>query len=339
MPTIPSSWLRSSPSNVPYHFLLKYAESFERDANTSTAFIETPFGSTDNLKRDWFGSATYLGGGPQLMRTLPYASAYNQIEMPVGSGTFVPNQFLDRMDLLGFQPEKPDAAHVASDPATGWPEVDGYAQYQLTFNARPYSLLSDADAKAAADAQNAISANSCVPEMFRFLRLTRRYLPESRKIPTAGFEVYDPAGDTVPPGAFKPFVIQEVGSIPTFQVEIVAETIFWPAANFPDGGVITCLGTVNVAAIFLNGNLFQPGTLLYKGPASELTPYKWIDGNFYFDVPHLFGYRSDGWNNHRLNAPIAGQQWWPIRAKGVAGNQPLFQSADHTKVFSPEPSH
>lgn len=341
MPTIdqPKPWVRSTPSvsrvfnnpdatGVPYHFRLKLHEAFARDASISVAWVECIFDDGGKLKQDFFESAVYPGGQPRLNRSLPLANFY------------YPQHFIQQMDMEDFEPERPDGNHVASHPESGFPDIDGYVCYRLTFGMVPYAVLSDDAVDTLAATQNGLSPNCCVPEMFRFLRVTRRYLPESRKIPGLGYEVYDPLGEP-PAGAFKSFVVLEVGSIPTFQVEIVAETILWPAANFPDGGVQVCLGTVNKNAIFIDGTLYPAGTLLYKGPATELTKYRWIDGDFYFDVPHLFGFRPQGWNMFRTNKPYGpdSKLWWPVRAKGDPSNFPIFPSEDHTKIFKPEPTH
>lgn len=335
MPTIPPEWHTSLPSGARFHCLLPgIQESFARDVNTSQIRIECVFNDLGNLKIDFFGSATYGGGGQEFIRR----------RLPLPNFYYPGSHYIDRFDLESYQPERPTGAYVSSNDANGWPVIDGYAQVRLGFTNRDYAIISDTDVNAAVAAARADPANGgadCVThEMMRFVRFSRRYLPESRKIPSAGFEVYDD-GVGAPHPVFSPFVIQEVGSLPTFQIEIVAECVFWPAKNFPDGGVSLCIGKVNGSTMLLNGTRYPKGTLLYKGPGADLTPYKWVDGEFYYDIPHLFGYRPDGWNSHRLAAPIAAdnnRQWYPIRVKGTTST-PQFQYESLIKVFKPEPAH
>lgn len=332
MPTIPPNWRRSSPSGVPYHFLLYYAESFARDTNMSKAKIECTWENSQFLKADFFERAVWVPAGPgaafgRLTRRLPLTSAY-----------YPGVHWLDRMDFDGFQGEKVDAAHIGSS-VSGWPAIDGYAQFTLTFTNREYDLLEDAAADAASDAINAVTANSCTPEQTRFLRVSERYMPEARRTPGAGLEVYDdgigpgphPVADLAPP-----LVPGEIGAVPTVQIEITAEMIFWPFGNRPKRGMAACAGCVNNFPFYINGTTYPVGTLIYKGPATDLTPYRWIDGGLYTNVAHLFGYRPQGWNYYRLpKLTTAGRQWYPIRIRDTAAT-PLFTAADFRLLFTPE---
>lgn len=316
-----------------WRILLKYQEAFSQDSNTSTAWAECVFNQAGSLKLFFFGSSKYVGGAGGLKRQLPYANQY-----------YPGSHFFDRMDLEGFQGEAPNGTCISTN-AYGWPAIQGFAQYRLTFSNRPYKVLSDGEAVAASNVANGKNADgtdkpgtvppACTtPDMMRFMTVTRCYKPESRKTPTAGFECYyDDALDTFnPKRSFSTFVIQEVGSVPTFQTEITAELVHWPYKNLPYGPMELMFGTVNAEALVLDGVRYAKGTLLFKGLAEPLIPYTWVDDERYCSPKYLFGFRPQGWSTHRLNDG----RWMPIRVKGLTPSQPQFLSEDHLKLFRPE---
>lgn len=321
----------TAPHGVPYRYLCRATdikESWTVDSSSTGATIEVYYADQFNAKFDLMGSASFpsLAGGYRLTRYVPYRHP------------FYPTQFLVRMDLNGYQAAQPPGpGNIIADPQSGFPRfLGGWVQYTLAFWNPPYNVFRDD--------QVSNSDPTCPAELQRFVRITERYIPQSQKIPTAGFECYDPDG------SFQPFVIQEVGSIPVYQIEIVASAIFWPYKNYPRQGIVNCIGKVNSADIRIGttsvdigtpdapgtglasgGTVYPAGTLLYKGPASEITPYFWIDGSPMTDIPHLFGYRPNGWNKYRRNDGT----YFPIRVKGTSAT-PQFQSADHTQLFEPE---
>jgi hypothetical protein len=301
----------------------KYVENFARDASQTQIWIETDWDDANLFRRAALGYSTWDGTAKYLNRRLPLANPYTGAKI----GTAITSkQYLDRLDLELFYPDKPDGSHVYPDPtADNWLYVEGRIHYRATFKPVPWDVLSDA-AAGATGAYNPASATRTPPESTRFLKLTRRYKPEARKTPSAGFECYDPLN------SFTAFVIQEVGMIPTYEVEVVAELIGWPINAYPDTGIAACIGTVNAKTVTLMGKGFAAGTLLYKGPAREIEPYDDAAGFKSVDVPHLFGYRPQKWNYHRLND----SRWFPIRVRGTAASPvPMFADGDHAKLFEP----
>lgn len=316
----------TSVSGIKWRTCYKYTESFGRDANVSTVWIECKFDEGAQLKDDLLGSATYVGGG-KLTRVTPYPSGYYA------------KQYAKRFDLDLFYPNSPDAACVYPDPAyDNFLGIDGRIQYKVEFGNFPYTILKDTELDLRSD-----TLLNCPAELQRFCRVSRRYLPEAQKVPSAGFECYDPSGTP----AFPPFVIQEVGFIPTYQIEIVVECVGWPIQNYPAAGVAECIGKVNSGDVRIGvrgttddagtykvfgGIKYSEGQLLYKGLASELVEYDGPDQKKYCDPAHIFGFRPNGWNKYRRNDGT----YYPIRVKGST-DTPMFKSEDLTRVFRPEP--
>lgn len=326
---------------APWRTVYKYRENFARDASSTTTWLELrDWNDRPAFRKGMLGYATWApaeGGNPRnkfLTRVIPKSNPYTGF-----GGT--KKQFLQRLDLDLFYPTLPDAAHVYPDPAAeNWLYVDGPVQYQATWAPVPYDVLDD-DAAGCGTGYTGASGET-PPESRRFVRVIRRYMPEARKTPSAGFECYDPAYSPGPPEVgFKPFVIQEVGFVPTFQIEITAELIGWPFDAYPDTGITACVGCVNEEVLVLRGKSYGPGTLLYKGPAKEVEPYDDAAGFSSIDVPHLFGWRPQGWNFHRLNDG----RWKPLVVKGTvpaayggtgsSALTPMFAAADFQKLFQP----
>ena len=316
-------------NGAPYRYLLKLNEQVEIDANQSLAWIETFFDEVYKLKTDFFGSSSY-GNAERLHRVPPLPHGY------------YPTQRLKRMDLEGFQGELPTGVYIKADAITGYPRIEGLAQYRLTFMNPPWNVLSDSEI---------VSGNSaCPPELQRYCRFTRNYISESRKVPSAGFSVIYDA--TVPNAgsAFQPFVIQEVGAVPGYELEYTVESVQWPIENVPELSISKAIGTVNdgnfrlgvrvESGALVGGATYTPGQLLFKGLAQPITPYVWIDGKYYVDIVYLFGFRPPlGWNFHRLNDG----RWHPLVVKGTepapvgdGTKKPMFLSSDFAKLFKPE---
>lgn len=316
----------------------KYRDSYASGASRTQIWIETPWDTTPQLRQDLLGYATWDQSKKHLNRQVPLAGQFTG-GAATGEGAErvqLNPQRCSQMDLELFWPNAPDADHVypASDPGTGdfFLAVDGYVQYALTFGPTPYYVLTDEEANAESYTGG---PGEIPPECKRFVKVTRRYLPEARKTPSAGFVCYH---DGATGSAFDPFVIQEVGFIPTFQIEIIAELIEWPVEAFPDNGITECLGKVNSETVHLMGKTYGPGTLLYKGPARETEPTDSAAGYKVINIPHLFGYRPQLWNRHRLNDG----RWMPLVVKGTEpapfGNGtlvPQFAEADYQKLFQP----
>lgn len=352
---MPEVWNAAVPSGARWRTVYKYRDSYAANGSSTQVWIECDWARTPEIRQDFLGYATWDRNpntgekNKYLTRVVPLAAPYSGGGL-VGEGEdqvqLNPQRCL-RMDLELFYPTLPDAEHVypawspGGDPHDNnqWLSVDGYVHYQCTFGPTPYYVLTDDQVDATIYTGG---PGEVPPESKRFVRVTRRYMPEARKTPSAGFECYDPTYAAGPPQVgFRPFVIQEVGFIPTFQIEIVAELIEWPVEAYPDTGIAECLGCVNDATVYLMGKSYGPGTLLYKGPAREMEVTDSAAGYKIVNVPHLFGYRSQTWNAHRLNSG----DWKPLVVKGTVSAafggdgdgtlKPMFKSADFQKLFQP----
>jgi hypothetical protein len=313
----------------------RYKEAFAREANQLTAFLMCRAIHAGEVKARLMDAADYTPGQRHFDRTLPLS--------PPGFN----RQYLLRMDSDKFLPDAPvplyrnedgsgnpveDAAGqslygVGPDPDQGkWPHLDEIT-YQLTFGNVPYDVKANGDVSAAA-----------VPELQRYVTKKRRFLPEARKVPTAGFEAYNPdnAGE-------RATVVQEVGFIPTYQIELTYQAEHWPRAAYPEAAIAKAVGRVNAATF---DGKYPPGTLLYKGPANEVVPYIGPDGEWYLTIAHLFGYRPEvaapspgertggGWNNQLVTRSGAAV-WRPLRVRGISGNTPMFAPGDFDALFLP----
>lgn len=334
---MPEVW-NTTPGGALWRTAYKYRDSYASGASQTQIWVETPWDTTPILRQDLLGYARWDGTSKYLNRQVPLAGQFTGGE--ISEGIQLCPQRLSRMDLELFWPTTPDADHVypAVDPGTGnfFLAVDGYVQYVLTFGPTPYYVLDDEQVNTAAYTGG---TGELPPESRRFVKVTRRYLPEARKTPSAGFVCYH---DGVTGAAFDAFVIQEVGFIPTFQIEIVAELIDWPVEAFPDTGIAACLGKVNQETLILMGKSYGPGTLLYKGLARETEPTDSAAGYKIFPgIPHLFGYRPQLWNSHRLNdgryMPVVVKGTQPATGPepGSGALTPMYVAADFQKLFQP----
>lgn len=339
---MPEVWNQSTPSGRLWRTVYKYRDSYAANASRTQVWIETAWADTPKIREDFLGYAKWDQTKKYLNRAVPLAGPYSggglsEEENEESQVQLSPQRCL-QMDLDLFYPNSPDADHVYPATSPGgdpndknqWLSVDGYVHYQATFGPVPYYVLTDS--QAGCNTYDPEPAARIPPECKRFVKVTRRYMPEARKTPSAGFVCYDPVA------AFDPFVIQEVGFIPTFQIEVVAELIEWPVEAQPDTGIAECLGRVNAEVVYLMGKSYGPGTLLYKGPAREIEPTDSAAGYKVVSIPHLFGWRPQGWNTHRLNSG----DYKPIVVKGTEPAPfgdgtlvPMFKSGDFAKLFEP----
>lgn len=289
-------------------YLVMFPEGFKEkytraSGNTVSVVILVAWDDAASFKYYGLGFTTGVAGEDNFRRQIPLACPWAE------------NMWLADLDSVnvGNLPESDafDATTFEADLAfENWPRC-GWIAYTATFVSLNWFPISDDDLLPSSDPL----------ELQRYMRVTTRTQPKERKVPGFTFETDEAT----------PIAINEVGFFAVYEEELIYTMMEVPEELRPNFTAL--IGKVNEDTF--DGRL--AGTLLFKGVAGEQQPYIGPNGERYFDVPYMFGYRPDGWNYSPVGFDAAGGPVFkPIRQKGATtGTKRPYAEADFSPLFKP----
>lgn len=300
--------LSTSEGDIQYWIMFPdgFGEQWTRgEGNSTTVTILVAWDDAATFKRFALGFTTGFVDHDTYYRTLPLAAPWAE------------NQWLTSLRAI-------DVGNFADDEVSSgttfeldlafenWPRC-GWVRYQATFVSLNYKLVSDNDL--------AEETRTDAKELSRYVRRTERTVPKERRVPGYTFETDEAT----------PVPIDEVGFFAIYEKELVYTLLEVPADLVPEYEDVM----VNLNDDTFDG--YPAGTLIFKGVAGEQQPYVGPNGELYFDLPYLFGYRPQGWNYIPIGFDSAGGPVWKrIRQKGAStGTKPPYKSADLSILFKP----
>lgn len=182
-------------------------------------------------------------------------------------------------------------------------------------------------------------------ELRRFVTRTAQITPRERKVPSFGFETYDPANPATIDGALV-VPIPEVGFVSDYYIDHYYTWRKVPLEHVPWTAIGKCLNKINNDRFdyqFRNPGFwgqFLKGTLLFKGLSNRVEPYRGPSGEWLVDLPYVLSFypgasptSEDTWKT----IPRNDGTYSPIRVRGTNPPQPLYRSEDLETLFQPEP--
>jgi hypothetical protein len=313
-----------------------YFEQFEDVNNLTRVLIAVDWNLAGAFKSYALGFADRIGAAT-------YFERYTPLTVPWAEGQFLTSLKKARIhagaEVLSGPTGRP-VYHTPDPLLDNWPALTSVNAsgipprivYDATFTCPVYDILN----------QTAFLATD-QKELRRYVTREQQVTPRERKVPSAGFETYDPANPaTMTAPAVVP--ILEVGFVPFYTTEFHYTWRKVPVDWVPGAAIGACLNRVNAAVfdILPGGGYgrFPIGTLLFKGLANKLVPYRGPNAEWLVDLPYVFDYQpGDGtgaantWNT----LPRNDGTWAPVRVRGTNPPKPLYQSADFEPLFQPGP--
>ncbi len=314
---------------VPYEFLFEnYLEQTNIRAENSLIKARIYWEDRDQFVSDVLGQSTGTGLVPNMLnRVLPLAHPT------------IPNLWCTDLKLVDYASSVPDNSNqfgFGQDPSLYGPngslDLPGgqgmfqtdWAIYALTFSRLPYFLLT-----------NSQVSDRTVPEINRYCIIGDR--PRAREFTVKAFGLAVEADpDKVLP--LPSFVMDR-------EQDLFVTIIQFPADKYPSTAIDACLGRVNDAILEIPVAYFPPdqigtrsyaiGTLLFRGVATEVTPYPGPNGYWYRDIPYFFTYRPTTWR--KLPNPAGDGEPVTMIYANITPAKYLYNLADFTKLFKPEP--
>lgn len=309
----------------------QYGENFGDNANLTTVNVAVYWDDAATFKTYALGTTKPNPGGSYLYRFPPLECQ------------FASKQYLTDLVKTGIH----SGVSSAGAPQYWEPGVlydnwfsfdDTYARviYRATFRNLPYLVLPDGN----------VSGGLAGTEMQRYCSRRYREVPRERKVPSFGFEIYDPAN----PGVMAPdprvVPIGEVGFVPYNEEEIYLtwhrvpwDWVPWTAIedseltiNDDDWDYEPVLSSTGGPTTYARG-WYGKGTVRFDGLFGDLEPYRDGSGVWLCDIPYLFKHNANGWNY----APRNNGTWSPIRVRDTNPPQPLYLDSDFWQLFVPEP--
>lgn len=190
---------------------------------------------------------------------------------------FLPYQLPYNDYLFAWSLKKVQTGNQVADFVPGWPDWS-WIEYRATFVERPYAVLSDATAGA---------------EYNRYLSVVG--VPHGRELKINEWQY---ATDESPQ---KPLGI--VGHRPEESEDLELVQYDFPCECYPYSTASSVINRVNDSTFTVvatqGPRTFEPETLLYRGVADPMVPYRMRNGRLAYRPRNLCTYKKDGWNKVR----------------------------------------
>lgn len=316
-----------------------YYEQYEDVNNLTRVLIAVNWWEAPDFK-------TYALGTTDRIGTATYFERYTPL-LYQGLGPLKPSQYLTSLKKVKIHVGTDTNGvpqYAKPDPSSGWPDFPGIIYnssglplgmqtriiYDAVFTCPPYDIV---------DQPTFLGTDK--KELRRYVTREQQIVPKERKTPSFGFETYNPANPattTNPP--CQP--IPEVGFVPFHSIELHYTWRKVPVENVPGTAIGKCLNKINNAAFDINADgtygRFATGTVLFRGLANKLTPYRGPNAEWLIDIPYVFDYQyGDGTTNTWNKLPRNDGTWASIRVRETNPPQPLYYSDDFEALFQPGP--
>jgi hypothetical protein len=333
----PATWLPSTlytPEGPIRYWVLAdwegYFEQYEDVNNLTRVLIAVSWHDAAVFKQYALGFAHRVG-------TATYFERYTPLPCPYQDAQYLKSLKKARIHAGANANSGTAVYHTPSTLFDNWPtfpETNGVPPriiYDATFTCPDYEVVD----------QDAFVAVADRRELRRYVTREQQINPRERKVPSFGFETYDAANPATMVGALV-VPIPEVGFVPDYVVELYYTWRRVPVDYVPGAAIANCLNKINNAAFdYLPGGAygrFLTGTLLFRGPANRITPYRGPNAEWLVDLPYVFSYcpgngLAGSWNTIARNDG----SFAPIRVRGTNPPQPLYQVADFEPLFRPGP--
>lgn len=320
-----ASTLHTPEGPVTYWVLADWDSFYEQyeDVNNLTRHL---------IAVSWFDALifkTYAIGITDRVGSATYFERYTPLQLPNNDGQYLTSLKKKKVHA-GTDTFGNPKLHVA-DPLLGnWPSWDqsGFSTavppriiYEAVFTCPDYEIVT----------QDALIASGDPRELKRYVTREQQITPKERKVPSFGFETVEAT----------PVPIPEVGFVPFYSVELYYTWRKVPVEYVPGVAIANCLNKINNAAFdyATDGTFtrFQTGTLMFKGFANRLTPYRGPNAEWLVDLPYVFDFQpGDGGSNTWNKVPRNDGSWIQIRVRDTAAD-PLYHSANFAPLFQPGP--
>jgi hypothetical protein len=327
-----------------------YYEQYEDVNNLTRVLIAVGWHDALDFKRYALGFAERLGSSNYFHRHTPLENPFQEKQYltslkktKIHAGTNITNP---PPPGNAFAQRAVPSFHIPAALSDNWPtfrdDDTGMAArivYDATFTCPDFEVLS----------QTAFEQYATRRESVRFVTRSTQVVPRERKVPSFGFETYDAANLGTMDG---PLVvpIPEVGFVPDYYFDHYHTWRKVPLSYVPWTAIGKCINRINNTAFewspkgdyLTTYGRWKIGTVLFKGLASRITPYRGPNAEWLVDLPYVFSHYpavvsgneiENSWNY----IPRNDGTYAPIRVRGTNPPQPLYQKADFEKLYQPEP--
>ncbi len=346
----------TTPGGIDYKVLFAvaggktaYSETFARDGNAFTAYLEVDWAQVQDFRREILGYSEYDPSTIySLKRTVgiicPYTNdAYphtmtlmNYFRDPNGDSATTFDATVEIYNSINSVTVNGEKPALYDDPAISLWWQSHKAVYKVDYIRQPFIIVDDAKLAA-------FSSGTYGCELDRYV--TRQRANNVRELRTGEYN-FQIAGTTTP--------VLVNGFTPSVEAEIIYTWFQVPFANIPRTTIDANRLKIN-SATFDNGIIYYPvggsgtrpgfeaETMLFVDAKGIDLPYQGPDGGYYADIVYIFrlkrNYASDGTtvvgHQHFLDAT---GNWVKVerRSPAPAGTYLYKTTPDFGKLFTPQ---